>query len=134
MSTHQHHTEPTHSELDAWHQHPAAEGMPQVEHGSHAKFGILLITFIVITVATVAFSVLIGVYSLDQMDRLIGQREAEGLEAVAPEAAAYKHNALAAQSGYGWTAEGSVKLPIEHAMELIVQEQSTQPQGETPSP
>ncbi|MFG0259618.1 MAG: hypothetical protein ACF8LK_04615 [Phycisphaerales bacterium JB041] len=130
MSTHHDaHTESQHSELDAWHQHPAAEGMPQAEHGAHAKFSVLLITFVVITVATVAFSVLIGVYSLGQMDRLVAEREAEGLEAVAPEAAAYKHAALAAQSGYGWTEEGNVKLPIEQAMELIVREQ-----GETPNP
>jgi len=124
MSTHHDaHTEATHSELDAWHQHPAAEGMPQAEHGAHAKFSVLLVTFVVITVATVAFSVLIGVYSLGQMDRLVAEREMQGLEAVAPEAAAYKHAALAEQSGYGWTDEANVKLPIERAMELILREQ-----------
>lgn len=130
MSTHHDaHTESTHSELDAWHQHPAAEGMPQVEHGAHAKFSVLLVTFVVITVATVAFSVGIGVYSLGQMDKLVAEREAEGLEAVAPEAAAYKHAALAEQSGYGWTDEGNVKLPIDQAMELVISEQ-----GETSTP
>lgn len=124
MSTHHDaHTESMHSELDAWHQHPAAEGMPQAEHGAHAKFSVLLVTFVVLTVATVAFSVMIGVYSLGQMDKLVAEREAEGLEAVAPEAAAYKHAALAEQSGYGWTAEGKVKLPLEQAMELLISEQ-----------
>ncbi|MFG0243444.1 MAG: hypothetical protein ACF8R9_11730 [Phycisphaerales bacterium JB054] len=128
MSTHHDaHTESTHSELDAWHQHPAAEGMPQAEHGAHARFSVLLATFVVITVATVAFSVLIGVYSLGQMDKLVAEREAQGLEAVAPEAAAYKHAALAEQAGYGWTEEGNVKLPIEHAMQLVLREQAEAP-------
>lgn len=127
MSAHNHtdHTEATHSELDSWHQHDPADGLPQAEHGAHARIGILLATFVVITVATVAFSVMIGVYALGEVDSLITEREAEGLAAVAPEAAAYKRNALAAQAGYGWTAEGSVKLPIEQAMELVIREQET---------
>ena len=130
MSTHAHedHTEATHSELDAWHQHDPVNGVPQAEHGAHANIGILLVTFVVITVATVAFSVMIGVYALGEMNQLISEREASGLAAITPEAAAYRENSMAAQSGYGWTAEGAVRLPIEEAMQLILREQ-----GETPS-
>lgn len=125
MSAHAHdqHTQPTHSELDAWHQHDPADGLPREEHGAHANITVLLVTFVVITVATVAFSVMIGVYALGEMDKLTSEREAAGLTAVAPEAAAYKRNAIAAQAGYGWTEEGNVKLPIDHALQLIVQEQ-----------
>jgi hypothetical protein len=76
---------------------------------------------------------MIGVYALGEMNKLMGEREAAGLAAVAPEAAAYKRNALAAQSAYGWTAEGNIQLPIEDAMRLIVEEKG-QAQTETPSP
>lgn len=124
MSTHAHdeHTPDVHSELDAWHQHDASEGAPQAEHGAHARIGILLATFVIITVATVAFSVMIGVYAIGQMDKLIGEREVAGLNALAPQAASYKQTALANQNGYGWTEDGAVKLPIEEAMQIIVRE------------
>ena len=137
MTTHSHddHTPSKPVELDAWHQHPPEDGVPQTEHGAHANITVLLVSFVAITVATVAFSVLIGVYALNQMDKLITDRELQGLAAVAPEAAAYKQTAFAAQAGYGWTAEGAVKLPIEQAMQIVLRENSTTTQQkETPSP
>ncbi|MDQ7012704.1 MAG: hypothetical protein Q9O74_02270 [Planctomycetota bacterium] len=137
MTTHaQHdHTESNPVELDAWHQHPAADGLPQTEHGSHANITVLLVTFVTITVATVAFSVIIAVYAINQMNNLLTEREVQGLAVVAPEAAAYKQDALAAQTGYSWTADGAVMLPIEQAMQLVLQESgSTTHQEETPKP
>ncbi len=137
MTTHSHddHTPSKPVELDAWHQHPPEDGVPQTEHGSHANITVLLVTFVTITVATVAFSVIIAVYAINQMNNLITEREMQGLAAVAPEAAAYKQNALAAQAGYSWTTDGAVKLPIEQAMQLVLQENgSTTHQEETPKP
>lgn len=125
MNSHEHepHTEPVHSQLDAWHQHPPELGLPQTEHGAHANIGALLATFVVVTAATVVFSVIIGVFTINQVTRLKTEGEATGLAAMAPEAATYKEDALAAQSGYGWTAEGSVRLPIEQAMQMVVDQQ-----------
>ncbi len=137
MTTHAQddHTPSKPVELDAWHQHPPEDGVPQTEHGSHANISVLVVSFVVITVATVAFCVIIGVYTLNQMDKLITEREIEGLAAVAPEAAAYKQAALAAQTGYAWTEDGAVKLPIEQAMQIVIRENGGTPQQEeTPKP
>ncbi len=114
------HTESVHSKLDEWHQHPPEQGVPQIEHGAHANITALLLTFVVVTVATVIFSVIIGLYTINQITRLQTEGEGMGLAAVAPEAAQYRQDALAAQNGYGWTAEGNVRLPIEQAMEMVV--------------
>lgn len=136
MTTHAHEqtSESPKSQLDAWHQHPAADGMPQEEHGSHASITMLVATFVVITVATLAFSVIIGIYAISQMDKLITQREMQGLAASAPVAANYKQQALAEQSGYSWTPQGNVKLPIEQAMQLVVKESNANThQQESPS-
>lgn len=124
MNPHEHidHTEPVHSQLDEWHQHPPGLGLPQLEHGAHANVKALLATFVVVSVATVVFCVIIGLYVINQISRLQGEGEDAGLRAVAPEAVQYKQDALAAQTGYGWTAEGNVRLPIEQAMQMVVAE------------
>jgi hypothetical protein len=122
MKSHEHepHTEPVHSQLDEWHQHALGDGLPQTEHGAHANIGALLATFIIITVATVVFSVVIGLFMLSQVSALKGETEMTGLDAMAAEAAAYKEEALAAQTGYAWTADGNVRIPIEQAMAKVV--------------
>jgi hypothetical protein len=120
------HTPEVHSELDAWHRHDPSEGLPQQEHAAHANIGVLLVTFVVITVATVAFAVAIGFYALGQIDSLRGEREVAGLRAVSPEAQAYKRAAMARQESYGWTETGTVRLPIDRAIEVMVAEHTTQ--------
>lgn len=116
------HTEPVPAQVDEWHRHSPEEGLPQAEHAPHANITTLLIVFVVITVATVAFSVIVAVYAIGEMDKLQGVQEQAGLRAVAPQAAAYKRAALDAQSEYGWTPEGNVRIPLEQAMQIIVQE------------
>ncbi|MBZ0170802.1 MAG: hypothetical protein K8E66_00330 [Phycisphaerales bacterium] len=98
------HHQPDHSpaqetQLDEWHQHTRDEGLPQKEHAGHANITALLIIFVVITVSTVVFSVGIGLFAINQMNLLKAKGEVAGLQAVAEQAAAYKRDALAAQSG-----------------------------------
>ncbi len=125
MKSHEHEppTPPVHSARGAWPQHQPGLVQPQREHGAHANIGALLATFVVVTAATVVFSVIIGVFTLNQVTRLKTEGEAVGLAAMVPEAAAYKKDALAAQTGYGWTAEGRVRLPIDQAMQMVVDKQ-----------
>lgn len=120
--THQHpdHTESQETTLDAWHQHPADEGVPQQEHGAHANIPALLITFVVITVATVVFSVIIGLYMTKRVSQLTAESEGRGLEVMSTEVAQYTQDALDTQATYGWTAEGKVRIPIEQAMQRVV--------------
>jgi hypothetical protein len=129
MSSHEptDHTEATHSPLDQWHQHPAELGVPQTEHAAHANIPVLLVAFTVITVSTVVFSVIIGMYAINQISLKREAGEDIGLRALAPEVVQYKEDALAAQQGYGWTAEGNVRLPIEQAMDMIVADYGGQP-------
>lgn len=119
-----HHPDRTESQetpLDEWHEHPAEQGVPQVEHGAHANTQALMLVFGVVTVSTVVFCVVIGMFAINQFNKLKAEREAAGFGAAVADAAAYKKEALAAQSGYGWTADGNVRLPIDQAMEMTVQ-------------
>lgn len=126
---HPDHTESQETPLDAWHQHSPDEGVPQQEHGAHANISALLITFVVLTVATVAFSVIIGLYTIQRVTQLTAASEGKGLMAMSAEAVQYKQDALAAQTGYSWTAAGTVRLPIDQAMQKVVAEyQETQGQ------
>jgi hypothetical protein len=127
------HDHPDHSpaqetSLDAWHEHPLDKGVPQKEHGAHANTHALLLVFAVVTVSTVAFSVVIGLFFINQVNRLKGERESSNFGAAVADSAAYKKDALAAQAGYGWTAEGNVRLPIDKAMEKVVAAYQSQPQ------
>lgn len=76
----------------------------------------------VITLGTVIFCVLIGVYTIGTVNRLKTVGEMEGLEVLHEEAAAYKRDALALQQSYGWTADGKVRLPIDEAMRMVAEE------------
>ncbi|MBK7404316.1 MAG: hypothetical protein IPJ41_06685 [Phycisphaerales bacterium] len=120
-----HHEQPHESpaapnHLDEWHQHVPAEGLPRAEHGAHARIAPLLITFVVLSVGTVIIAVLTGIYTIGHVNQVRGEREREGLT-VADPARAYKQSSLASQQGYGWTAEGKVKLPIDRAMEMVIE-------------
>ena len=133
MTSHHHETESPAQEtpLDAWHQHTAEEGLPQTEHGAHANTHALLVVFAVIIVSTVVFSAIIGMFAINQMNRLKGEREVAGLASLANDAAAYKEDAQATQSAYGWTPEGNVRIPIDKAMEKVIAryQDSTQEAG-----
>ncbi len=108
--------------IDPWHRHTPEEGLPRQEHGAHANITALLITFVVITLGTVIFCVIIGVYTIGQVNRLKTSGEIEGLTVLNAAAREYQRDALAVQETYGWTADGKVRLPIERAMEMVVEE------------
>lgn len=129
MSEHReqpHQTEPMPVHLDEWHQHTPAEGEPREEHAAHANITVLLIAFVVITIGTAIFSVIIGVYAIGQVNKLKTAGEGIGLAAMNPVARGYKEEALEAQATYGWTPEGNVRLPIEQAMRMVVEQHQEQ--------
>jgi hypothetical protein len=129
---HHHHHEHPHAtpempaDITAWHRHTDSEGVPREEHAAHANTRALLVTFVVITLGTVIFCLIIGVYTIGQVNRLKTTGEVEGLAVLNAEASQYKRDALASQENYGWTAEGKVRLPIEQAMRMVVEEHKEQ--------
>jgi hypothetical protein len=122
------HTEPLPSHLDAWHRHEPNEGVPREEHAAHANIPVLLAAFVVITIGTLVFSVIIGVYTIGQVNRYKQAGEAEALGAMNQTAREYKRAALAAQEGYGWLESGQVRLPITQAMRLVAEDAGEQGQ------
>lgn len=120
MSHHPDESPAQETHLDEWHGHPPEQGVPQTEHGAHANTHALLLVFAVITISTVVFSVVIGMFGINQMNKLKTRRETTGFGAAVVDSSAYKKDALAAQAGYGWTAEGNVRLPIDTAMQKVV--------------
>jgi hypothetical protein len=109
-------------DIEPWHQHAPEEGVPREEHAAHANITALLITFAVITVGTVIFCVIIGIYTIGQVNRLKAAGEVEGLAAVNTISRTYKRDALASQDAYGWTADGKVRLPIDQAMQMVIEQ------------
>lgn len=118
---HPDHVEPNETPLDSWHQHLPAEGLPREEHGAHANVPLLLAIFVVLFAATVIFSLGIGIYTMREFSKARGEGERIGLTAVIEDVREYKRESAAAQSGYGWTEEGNVRLPIDRAMDLVVE-------------
>lgn len=108
------------SHLDAWHQHLPSEGLPRQEHGAHARIAPLLVTFVVLSLGTLIIAVVTGIYTLGHVAQVKGAAERTGLDAMVVQAREYKQSSLASQQGYGWTAEGKVRLPIDRAMQMVV--------------
>lgn len=116
------HTEPIRAHLDQWHQHESAEGMPREEHTAHANVPALLASFVVITLGTLIFSIIVAIYTIGQVNEFKKAGEVQALPAVTEAAREYERAALAAQEGYGWTDSGRVRLPIERAMQIVAAE------------
>ncbi|HZW10295.1 MAG TPA: hypothetical protein VFF69_10370 [Phycisphaerales bacterium] len=116
------HTQPIPAHVDAWHRHGPSEGVPREEHASDANIPVLLASFVVITLGTLVFSVIIGIYTIGQVNQYKYAGEAEALGAMNQAARDYKRAALASQEGYGWLEDGRVRLPIAEAMRLVAEQ------------
>ncbi|MFK7884277.1 MAG: hypothetical protein AB8F26_08880 [Phycisphaerales bacterium] len=105
---------------DDWHQHTAAEGMPQEEHGSQASVKALGMTFIVMTVGVIVTILLLVVY----FKSYVGTYKAKVQEGTAIMQPAFEAK-LAAQSkleSFGWIDRDArtVHIPIDQAMQSVI--------------
>lgn len=110
---------------DEWHQHSAAEGLPQVEHAGSVDTKAVAYWFVAIIIFVAVLSVIIAVY----FNSVTSQLRAERIETtlIAQEANAAKAQAEATmgfngQSGtYTWAdaKAGAVQIPIEEAMKKV---------------
>lgn len=110
-----------HAAPDEWHSHSAAEGLPQRAHGAKTNPGILaLITggFVLAVVLTVALTMLyFSSYMTTQ------RRTKAETTVLSEEYRTYRAQTQAALNGYGWAdpAAGTVRIPIERAMDKVVE-------------
>ncbi len=119
MSDTPHETPVHHTEPDAWHQHSADEGAPQLEHAAHANPTALAITFIGMILG-VAFVIVVLVAYFNNYVSTIKAEKQEGVGIAAPFEAS-KAEALAHLDGYGWVDHDTVYIPVEAAMDRVVQ-------------
>lgn len=105
---------------DDWHQHTAAEGMPQEEHAAQASVKALGMTFIVMTVGVIVTILLLVVY----FKSYVGTYKAKVQEGTAIMQPAFEAK-LAAQSkleSFGWIDRDArtVHIPIDQAMQSVI--------------
>lgn len=109
-----------HAHPDEWHAHSAAEGAPQHEHGAKANPAILAIVtggFVITVVLTILLS---AIYFFHYMTH---ERQLKKETTVmSEEYRAYRAQAEASLSGYGWAdpASGVVRVPITKAMDKVL--------------
>ncbi len=122
MSDSTHQTPILHEQPDAWHQHTADEGAPQVEHGSHATPTALAITFVGMVLGVAAVILILIVYFNSYVSQVKAEKE-EGVSSAA-EFETYRAESLAHLEGYGWTdpAAGRVHVPIDMGMQQVIDE------------
>ena len=122
-SHHEQVVEPAREYVESWHQHTAKEGASIVEHGDHVNITVLTVFILLIVIVVIAIIVGVGMFATSQFAKHLTVAEHEGMASRVKVVSEYKQEALTAQSGYGKTENGKIKLPIARAMELIVREQ-----------
>lgn len=113
---------PAPEHVESWHQHSSEEAAGVVEHGSHVNITLLSVFIALIVVTVILIVIGIGSFTKYQLAKHMTEAEYEGMHSRVKVVKAYKEQAFAAQQGYGRTSDGKIKLPIERAMELVVQE------------
>lgn len=107
---------------DAWHAHSAAEPPPQEEHAAKANPLVLSVVMVSMVVFVVVSCVLVVVY----FNRFLTQEKQRKQESTAyfQEFERYRQQNLAAMEGFSWIdrQDGVVRLDINEAMDLVVQE------------
>lgn len=107
---------------DAWHQHTAAEGTPQTEHGSHASAKALGLTFIIMVVGVIAVILVLIAYFNSYVSKYKAERQ-EGVSTMRP---AFEAKLAARQrlNEFGWIDReaGTVHIPLNNAIDKVVAE------------
>jgi Tfp pilus assembly protein PilE len=107
---------------DAWHQHTAAEGMPQHEHASHTSTKALGLTFIIMVVGVIATILVLIAYFNSYVSTFKAERQ-EGTAAMKP---AFEAKVAARQrlEEFGWVDReaGTVHIPLNNAIDKVVNE------------
>lgn len=110
---------------NAWHQHTAAEGKPQVEHGSHASAKALGLTFITMVVGVIVVILILVAYFNSYMSSArVRMQEGTAMMVPAFNAKIAAHEKL---GSFGWIdqAGGTVHIPVPNAIDAVVEQYRT---------
>lgn len=116
-----------HETPDSWHRHTADEGAPQIEHAASINLLGLLIVFLGMSgflVVTVGLLIVFFDYTRTQAR----QAKIETTTMAEENSLPYRQESMDALASYGWVdpAAGRVQVPINVAMDRIVEEYATQ--------
>ncbi len=126
MSEHQH-TPELHEQPDAWHQHTADEGLPQVEHGARANPVALTITLFAIVFSFVFLLLVVWLYYNTYKTQLIAERRETITETQRTDYVTKRGGAetrLSQSPGWIDRTNGTVHIPIDRAVSLVIEEYS----------
>lgn len=124
MSHKPQYTQHVHEHVEEWHQHSAAEGMPQVEHGAKPNTPLLLVAFVA-SVLFVGLTILATYMYFNSYTHSL-RRERVETSALGSEYREYQANTKAKlASGYVWLNDdaaraGRVTLPLATAKERVM--------------
>ena len=124
MSEHQHTPEPVETP-DAWHKHAAAEGAPQPEHGSRVNPIGAGLTLLGITFAFVFLLLVVMLYFQSYKTQLTAERTEQVTPTQRTEYITLRSQAqtrLRQPAGWIDRETGTVRLPIDRASELVIEE------------
>lgn len=115
-----------HEPADSWHHHDlGAEGMPQREHSSVANPLALFITFVALSVVTLALVGIVQMYYFQQVSGVGGLAARQDKEAtlrMAAESQLYSQESERRLGTYEWVdaKAGTISIPIEAAFDRVI--------------
>src|SRR5690606_28194427 len=102
---------------DAWHQHTAAEGVPQHEHGAHTSAKALGLTFIIMVFGVIAVILVLVLY----FNSYVSGYKARQQETTAMMEPAFNAKIAARKQleEFGWADAnaGTVRIPLDRAID-----------------
>lgn len=125
MTTHHPHTPEPSEHADVWHHHSAAEGMPQHEHGSRANPAALGLIFLSIVFGFLAFFFVVWGYfnsSITRYKAELNESVTSTLRGEYETMRSGSQTALTQPAGWLDREAGTVRLPIDRAESLVIDE------------
>ena len=124
MSPHEH-TPELHEVPDPWHQHSAAEGAPQHEHGAKVNPIFAGLTLLGLVFGTIFLILLVWVYFQSYTTRLKAERQEPVTDVLRTEYLTARANAqtrLAQPATWMDRDAGTVAIPLDLATDLVIRD------------
>ena len=134
--SHQHNTPELHEVPDAWHQHSAAEGAPQHEHGAKVNPIFAGLTLLGLVFGTIFLILLVWVYFQSYTTRIQAERQEPVTDVLRTEyitARAEAQTRLSQPAAWVDRDAGTVSIPLDLATELVLRDYA-RPGAAAPTP
>ena len=117
------HQETPHPEqhLDEWHQHTAAEGVPQQEHAAHVNIGALIVVFVAMVVTVLVLVIALTMFYNSTKAQMAAVR-LENTAGWSDDYIPYKNAAFEQIGGYHADdpEAGTVRIPVDRAIDQVI--------------